>query len=392
MQHLSRFLALAAALPGIACGGGRAAPSSSTEVDVVLHIPRQADEEGEPSASPALGGRPRLVMLALGLRHSCGLSEDGSVYCWGSNAALQLGDIGLQASEVPARVPDLPPMAAVFAGGEQTCASARDDGQLFCWGDTGLPPHGPRGFAEPMPYHHVRAMALGYRKGCFIDDQGMTLCWGDYGAPFPRWDTPHRLAIEGVSQLVAGMIRHCAVVSRGEVSCWGQPPAHTRTRSRGTPIFSLPDLSGVASLAFDPYPPHPPAMYVIDRAAHLLEVTPTGREDTTSGNNHLALRRIGGLEDLVEVDVSAHVCARTSSGTLACWGANGRGQVGDGTGQDRVEPVFLPLTDVDQVEVGLQHTCARTLEGRLFCWGSNERGQLGVEGPDLALGPQEVIW
>jgi len=97
----------------------------------------------------------------------------------------------------------------------------------------------------------------------------------------------------------------------------------------------------------------------------------------------------------------AHSCARFALGTarrVKCWGANDRGQLGQGNTRSvgafsdlevRSLP-FISLTDtggeaLDVLEVvaGFEHTCARTRDPSngdvdLYCWGSNSFGQLGL--------------
>ena len=74
-----------------------------------------------------------------------------------------------------------------------------------------------------------------------------------------------------------------------------------------------------------------------------------------------------------------HACALKGDGTLWCWGANGSGQLGDGTFDDRAAPV--PVTalgsNVIQVVVGSSYTCAQRGDARVWCWGKNGNGQLG---------------
>ncbi|MEM9068557.1 MAG: hypothetical protein AAGE52_08630 [Myxococcota bacterium] len=73
-----------------------------------------------------------------------------------------------------------------------------------------------------------------------------------------------------------------------------------------------------------------------------------------------------------------HFCGLKDDGTVHCWGHNGFGQLGDGTREDRAEPVAVPeLTRIVQVTAGLGHTCARHADRRVLCWGSNDHGQLG---------------
>jgi alpha-tubulin suppressor-like RCC1 family protein len=75
-----------------------------------------------------------------------------------------------------------------------------------------------------------------------------------------------------------------------------------------------------------------------------------------------------------------HTCARKGDRTLWCWGANGDGDVGDGTtATPKPAPVEVTAlgASVAEVAAGLRHTCARTGDGTLWCWGYNKYGQVG---------------
>ncbi|MBK6847409.1 MAG: RCC1 repeat- and reductase domain-containing protein [Proteobacteria bacterium] len=74
-----------------------------------------------------------------------------------------------------------------------------------------------------------------------------------------------------------------------------------------------------------------------------------------------------------------HSCARRADGTLWCWGRNYYGQLGDGTTVDRPSPVAVTAlgTAVAEVALGAYHSCARRADGSLACWGTNWSGQLG---------------
>lgn len=84
-------------------------------------------------------------------------------------------------------------------------------------------------------------------------------------------------------------------------------------------------------------------------------------------------------------------CAIRGAGALFCWGAGDGGQLGDGTGDDRAEPVAVldgsdePLTGVVAVTTGRNHGCAVTSDRGVTCWGSNGTGQLGDGGTATTL-------
>jgi alpha-tubulin suppressor-like RCC1 family protein len=65
--------------------------------------------------------------------------------------------------------------------------------------------------------------------------------------------------------------------------------------------------------------------------------------------------------------------------TLMAWGANERGELGDGTYTDRPAPVPVSsvLTNVIQVSGGWFHAVALTSTGTVWTWGDNSNGQIG---------------
>lgn len=72
--------------------------------------------------------------------------------------------------------------------------------------------------------------------------------------------------------------------------------------------------------------------------------------------------------------------ALTSAGRVYAWGANGTGELGDGTQRDRHRPVLVKLpkdTRIKAISAGCDHGLAITASGRLLAWGSNSSGDLG---------------
>jgi len=88
-----------------------------------------------------------------------------------------------------------------------------------------------------------------------------------------------------------------------------------------------------------------------------------------------------------------HSCARLNNGTVFCWGANGSGQLGDGTRIDRATPGLvtgLAGLFVDEISAGGEFTCALIGDGRVYCWGDNSNGQLGNGTTTDSLTPSPV--
>ncbi len=73
-----------------------------------------------------------------------------------------------------------------------------------------------------------------------------------------------------------------------------------------------------------------------------------------------------------------HTCALLAGGSVACWGYNLHGQVGDGTTADRPSPVTLNgISGATAITAGGWHTCALLTAGSAACWGDNHDGALG---------------
>lgn len=73
-----------------------------------------------------------------------------------------------------------------------------------------------------------------------------------------------------------------------------------------------------------------------------------------------------------------HTIAVKSDGTVAAWGNNSFGQLGDGTLTTRTTPVTVNgLSQVSEVTAGDQSSYALTSSGTVFAWGDNTFGELG---------------
>jgi alpha-tubulin suppressor-like RCC1 family protein len=77
-----------------------------------------------------------------------------------------------------------------------------------------------------------------------------------------------------------------------------------------------------------------------------------------------------------------HVCARMSDGTVRCWGDNTTGALGvpiaDASAGVGIAPV-VGIAGVTQVSASEDVTCVLLGDGSVSCWGANDRAQLGLD-------------
>lgn len=138
----------------------------------------------------------RVTQVNAGGEFACAVLDDGSVWCWGRNGEGQLG-IGV-ADEFedyfsPRQVVRLADVVQISGRLAHTCALSRDR-QVRCWGRStgvhGTPPE--RSFAVPTPTRIVRATAAGEpleavqiscgsEHCCARTLEGRVECWGHNG-------------------------------------------------------------------------------------------------------------------------------------------------------------------------------------------------------------------
>lgn len=188
-----------------------------------------------PSAAPGqITGGLSFVRIAAGFRTTCGITISGELYCWG---ALQWNETyGIVPTEIatsPTLISADMPFRHVATGQGQTCALA-DDGTAYCWG---LNAAGQLGDGTttyrltPTPVSgdlKFSMIAAGQQHTCGITLDAKPYCWGDnYAGQLGDGSTVGSMVPRAVStplefeDLVAGAWQTCGIAVGGTAYCWG---------------------------------------------------------------------------------------------------------------------------------------------------------------------------
>jgi hypothetical protein len=285
--------------------------------------------------------------------HSCASTIEGEVYCWGLNSQGQLGadaaaspcvDESRPCSAKPLSVRGLSGVVNIATFQDQTCAVTRE-GEVYCWGANTLKWRGePQGeVVSRVPgLADVQKVAMGLLFACALDQQGRVWCWGKddqgqlgRGAVGPLASTPAPVAgLNDVVDIAAGPAQACAL-TRASVYCWGSndngdlgvaPDRCGRDQCSPTPAkVSLPEgvqPMRLASSGSTCVTSSDGAAYCWGRGLYGAVGQPT----ETCGGDPCAKnpRRIEAVPSLADVSSGQdHVCGRTASNELVCWGTLG---------------------------------------------------------------------
>lgn len=340
---------------------------------------------GSATATPTqLVGTDRFRTMAYRQTYTCAVRVDGRVMCQGNNNYGQLGN-GTTTYSVDTfvLVSNLTQAVDVSVGVHFACA-LRATGDVWCWGRNQNGVLGNEDEEDALVPVQVQgitgavAIATDYDATCALLESGDVSCWGNNvdgvlgtGIAAPAWSsTP--LAVAGVQDAVAispttesmiGVRAFCVTRVNGRVTCWGS--------DFGAPA-EHPTLVDVRQL-------------VVSDNLQITALLADGTATRTGMDGDSTLTPVPDFDTgMVAPRIATglyHSCALRSDGTVACWGANSQGELGDGSTVESSSPVDVAgLSGVIDIASTSAHSCAVLRDGTVRCWGRNNEDQLGDAG------------
>jgi alpha-tubulin suppressor-like RCC1 family protein len=245
-------------------------------------------------------------------------------------------------------------------------------------------------------------IATGYEHTCAVLTDGTVSCWGANafgqlgdGTETPLTASPVKVTgLTNAIEITLGFEFSCALVRGGTAKCWGDDTMgqvgngiHLPT-GVNTPVATPTPVSGLTTATTIT------AGSVSDVACALLvdgTVACWGDDlegalgDGVNGSQGDSSTPVSvtGLKGVVSIaGGGAHTCALLAGGSVECWGS----QLGTGTGVEQATAVPGPsVRGVTALAGGGSHTCALMADGTVECWGDNDHGQLGYATTAICL-------
>jgi len=212
-----------------------------------------------PVQTAALDGGRIPERIVAGLKHTCVLATDGTVWCWGDNGFGAIGVDGAN-SENPVQVPLTDTATMIATGGSTTCAVLIDN-SVQCWGRNNFGQVGT-GSATPSIIGSpttvsvtptsfiVDQIEVGVTHVCAVSTIGGAWCWGEGtngrlgNGTLTNRSVPTATSTLGSNavEISAGGTHTCAVLVNGTVTCFGKNNSGQLSQSLTTTQNAVPTL------------------------------------------------------------------------------------------------------------------------------------------------------
>lgn len=296
------------------------------------------------------------------------LKDDGTIWGWGPNLYGRLGDGG--ALWVFGNAPDGSP--AIVYQGDLTNDSTR------------RPYRSTPG--QVLNINNVTAIATGGYHTLALRGDGTLWAWGSNRSgeqgniDSVSRSTPVQVDLSNVIAISAGV--HSSVALRGDGTVWtwgfvyGPPDTSGWGWSNAPTLVQMQGLNSVVAVAAG--------------GGHFIALKDDGTVWTWGANmrgelgdgttiNRIVPVRVQNLSNVIAIDAgSSTSLALRSDGTVWAWGWDGIGNVEDTSATTRTAPVQVQnLSNIAAISGRGSHSLALKDDGTVWAWGVNRRGELG---------------
>ena len=394
------------------------------------------------TSSPiSVSGIGTTTAISLGYNHTCALLENKKVKCWGNNIYNQLGtSTSYSQNHLPVEVYGLSNIKSISSGGDHSCALTNNR-EVLCWGknenagqlgtSTVIVPIATSTPIQVNISGTATSISAGYNKSCALLDNSTVKCWGgnDYGqlgtsTIISSTSTPlkvYGLDIVNSLPVVSHGLFACVIINNGKVKCWGDNSSeqlgvpYDSETSNPTPI-TIPVLLDTDKVEnkfislynsfLDSFENVLASLYSDIQSILQKIFSPdyySITQDKNSTNYIYGKNYAGGvvgytagvLRQSPVLMGGTHTCVIVDNGAIKCWGYNNYGQLGVRI-NNVPETTAVPkdvlsfdgewtYTKAKSISLGYNHTCALNYESKnsVRCWGYNNKGQLGTSSNSL---------
>jgi alpha-tubulin suppressor-like RCC1 family protein len=289
-----------------------------------------------------VGGITSATAVTCGMEHSCALLADRSVRCWGQGRSGQLGNDGVAASSRPVPVKDIATATAIGARaatdwtGSHTCALLAD-GTVRCWGANAagyLGNNSTEGSSTPvqaLKLSGVERLGVGATHSCAVKGDGTAYCWGRNNAgQLGDSTTDDRLVptevagdITSFVQVEAGQGVSCGLLGDQSVRCWGSG-AWGATGLESWDEHHLPTpVPGLTSVVEVIAGSYRTCVRLVDGTTRCTGINLAGQIPGLDGPDEATFTPVVGITNARGLAMGGYTsCAITADHFLQCWGGS----------------------------------------------------------------------
>lgn len=299
-------------------------------------------------------GSLRFKAVSAGSAHTCALTDNGTAYCWGGNAVGALGEpAAVFKSTVPVKVTGGIRFRNISSGTGRTCGVSLN-GTGYCWGSGDVGELGNGTFDDefaPVPVSgslQFSQISTSLLHTCGVTPSGAAYCWGNnlyggLGDGTVDGSTTPVPVLGGIrfASIGTGNYFSCGLTEIGQVYCWGSNVSFELGNGSSSTVFVTEPVALFGFLRFE---------RIAVGSYHSCGLTTTRDLYCWGANTYGKLGN--GLENATTIPVQVtgdhnftdvtggdnHTCALTRSEAF-CWGWNRLGQLGIGSRSSKLEPV-----------------------------------------------------